>query len=222
MKKLSTCILALVFAAGSSAALGAPDHGDRHGKGAKHHKGDKYYTVGPRQNIARLEHPRHKNKHARVHRDKHERKHAREHRRHKKAKEHRREHRKWRKHRWDHRYNRSFGYRYGHRYGHHRYDRHYDRGWRYDSWHHKPWKYKHRRWDRHYYGDYLGAALIGSALTYSFYHTHGAAVCDDRHDDRHDPHYREGGYGEVVGCHRIEQLSDGSEVRVDVPLSECR
>ena len=192
MKKVSTCILALVFAAGSSMALGGPGHGDRHHKGDRYYHAKKDYRAGPYRNVPRIEHAR---KH---------RKHAREHRRYQAAKEHRRQHRKyrkWRNHRWDHRY------------GHH--------GWGYRSWHHKPWKHKHRRYGHRYYGDYLGAALVGSALTHSLYHTHKDRVVHIHHDNGSSYHDKQDGYSEVVGCFRVEQLEDGSEVRVDLPLSEC-
>lgn len=75
----------------------------------------------------------------------------------------------------------------------------------------------------HYYypSAYLGAALIGSAINYSLYHQHNGATCYDNHSsDRNRSSDRN--YSEVVGCHRIERLADGSERRVDVPLSQCK
>jgi hypothetical protein len=71
-----------------------------------------------------------------------------------------------------------------------------------------------------YYASYLGAALIGSALTYSLYHTHNGAYCYDNHGG--DRYQLRSSVTEVVGCHRIVRLPDGSERRVEVPLSECR
>lgn len=187
MKKLSTCLLALVIAGGSSMAMGAPHQGERHHKGEhRHQKHD--FKVGRHHDVHRIERGRHHNKH------------LREHRRHHAAKEHRRHHRKWRdhrRHRWDH------------------------YGWRYNGWDHRPWRRHHWRHGG-YYGDYVGAAILGSALTFSLYHRHNGAICYDRHDDRHDPYYREGRRTDVVGCHRIERLADGTEVRVDVPLEECQ
>lgn len=72
----------------------------------------------------------------------------------------------------------------------------------------------------YYYPSYLGAALIGSAVTSSLYHSHSGERCYDNHVD---DQYRQGSSSnrEVVGCHRIEMLADGSERRVEVPMSQC-
>jgi hypothetical protein len=72
----------------------------------------------------------------------------------------------------------------------------------------------------YYYPSYLGAALIGSALTTSLYHSHNGARCYQNHAD---DQYRQSSSSnrEVVGCHRIEVLADGSERRVEVPMSQC-
>lgn len=107
-------------------------------------------------------------------------------------------------HRDDRHYGRHYGHRYGHRYGHY-----------------KP--YRQPRYYRGYYRpdypSYLGAALFGSAITYSLLHTHNGAHCNDNHGG---DYYRQSNRStEVVGCHRIERLPDGSEVRVEVPMSQC-
>lgn len=185
MKKASSCILALVLAVGSSVALGAPGHGDRHHKDARQHRADKHHKVGRHHDVPRMSHSA-----------RHHKKQLRHHRKHQVQKRHLRHHKK------------HHGWHYQ------RWDRH---GWRHDGWRRHSWNH-----GRRYYGDYLGAALVGSALTYSFYHLHGGAVCYDHHDDRRSTGYRDRGYSEVVGCHRIERLEDGTEVRVDVPLSQCR
>lgn len=201
MKKVSSCILALMLALGSSIVVAAPGHGDRDHKGAKHHRGHKDYKVGRHHNMPRIEHSaRHKNKH--------HRKHARHYRKHEIAKAHRqhhRKHRQWRHQRWD----RHLGYRNGWRYNH----------WDHRGKHHRNWHHSRRHYRGGHYSDYLGAALVGSALTYSLYHLHDGAVCYDSHPEPRDRHYRS---SEVVGCHRIERHADGSQVRVDVPMAECR
>ncbi len=91
--------------------------------------------------------------------------------------------------------------------------------------HHSPNRYSRGFYRPSFYGhSYLRAALIGSALSYRFYHQHSGAVCYDSHGsdlrgrDRYEPRTS---YSEVVGCHRIERLSDGSQRRVDVPRSQC-
>lgn len=112
---------------------------------------------------------------------------------------------------------RHHGYDRHHYYRKRDYQRHYYRPHHYGSRHY--WGYAPRYYGpRYYYPSYLGAALVGSALTYSLYHTHSGALCYDRHET--GTTYSSPA-SEVVGCHRIEQLPDGSERRVDVPLSEC-
>ena len=103
----------------------------------------------------------------------------------------------------------------GHKYGHHNYRRHHYKHYRpYRGPRHYGGYYR----PNNYYPSYLGAALIGSALTYSLYHTHNGAYCYENHgNDR----YQQGNYSEVVGCHRMERLPDGSERRVEVPMSQC-
>lgn len=72
----------------------------------------------------------------------------------------------------------------------------------------------------YYYPSYLGAALIGSALTTSLYHSHNGQSCYENHAD--DQYRRNSSSNrEVVGCHRIEILADGSERRVEIPMSQC-
>jgi hypothetical protein len=103
----------------------------------------------------------------------------------------------------------------GHNYKHG--GQHYNRHW-------SPPRYRrynnHYRYD-YYYPSYLGAALVGSALNYSLYHTHNGASCYDNHSSNQSQP-RSGNYSEVVGCYRTERLSDGSERRVDVPMSQCQ
>lgn len=98
--------------------------------------------------------------------------------------------------------------------------RHY-RGKHYGHSHHK---YYRGRWAPRYRGSYyyydasryLGSALVGAAVSYALFHNHNGAVCYDSHSR---------GYGstnyEVTGCHRIETLPDGSQRRVEVPMSAC-
>jgi hypothetical protein len=106
-------------------------------------------------------------------------------------------------------------------YGNH-YQSHYRHGY---SRHHGSSHYRHGFYRPSFYGhSYLGAALIGSAFSYSLYHQHNGAVCYDNHgsdirgSDRYEPR---ASYSEVVGCHRIERLPDGTQRRVDVPRSQC-
>ena len=135
------------------------------------------------------------------------------------------------------------GHKYGHsnhgkhqgkHYKHHKHKKHYKQHKRYKHGkhygHHGHYGYYrpyrgHRYYGGYYHPDYaypsyLGAALIGSALTYSLFHTHNGTYCYDNHGNNN---YRQsnGRYSEVVGCHRIEQLPDGSERRIEVPMSQC-
>ncbi|MBE9539555.1 MAG: hypothetical protein IMF06_10760 [Proteobacteria bacterium] len=107
----------------------------------------------------------------------------------------------------------------GHNGGHH----YQSRG--HHGYHYRPYRHygRHSAYYRpHYnYPNYLGAALLGSALSYSLYHTHNGVSCYDKHAYDRYPQ-RTGGYSEVVGCHRIERLPDGSERRIEVPLSQCQ
>jgi len=81
-----------------------------------------------------------------------------------------------------------------------------------------PWSYRGYR-PGYYYPPYAGA-LIGSAISFSLFHTHEGAYCYEDHG-RRDQRYRDSGRREIVGCHRIERLPDGRERRIEVPLSEC-
>ncbi|MFT4824308.1 MAG: hypothetical protein ACJAUG_002094 [Halioglobus sp.] len=73
----------------------------------------------------------------------------------------------------------------------------------------------------YYPSAYLGAALIGSAISYNRYHQHNGASCyDDHSNDSRQSSNRN--YSEIVGCHRIERLADGSERRVEVPRAQCQ
>lgn len=112
----------------------------------------------------------------------------------------------------------------GHQNGHYNHGKHHYSNRTHHYKHYRPYRgpryyggYYH---PNYYYPSYLGAALIGSALTYSLYHTHNGAYCYDNH--RNDSYQqRSGSYSEVVGCHRMERLPDGSERRVEVPMSQC-
>jgi len=103
------------------------------------------------------------------------------------------------------------GHGHGYKHGHHR-----------DHWYPRPhhtrvYYYSHPDYDRDYYYP-LGAALIGAAISYSFYHAHDGVRCYESHGTSYSvPSVRT----EVVGCHRIERYPDGSERRVEVPPSEC-
>ena len=101
------------------------------------------------------------------------------------------------------------GYRNKHRVRHYNHYRPYRNNFYYGSYY-RP---------NYFYPSYLGAALVGSALTSSLYHTHNGERCNDRHAD--SDYRQSSGNREVVGCHRIEVLADGSERRVEVPMSQC-
>ncbi|MFT7289433.1 MAG: hypothetical protein ACI87W_003567, partial [Halieaceae bacterium] len=115
------------------------------------------------------------------------------------------------------------GYQQTH-YKSHRNGQRWDRGrgnaYRGGYWRHG--RYYNPRYS--YYGPYggwgqayLGGALLGSAITYGLSHNH--ATCNDS-SHNHDPDgYREGPRYEIEGCYRIEKLPDGSERRVELPLS---
>jgi len=110
--------------------------------------------------------------------------------------------------------------------GKHR-DKHWEKHWKHDrhpGYRYRSWKPDRpsihiHRYERPDYSAYLGAALIGSAITYSLSHSHDGVRCDERHDYR-EREYRDRRY-EIIGCHRVERFADGSERRVRVPLSEC-
>ncbi len=112
---------------------------------------------------------------------------------------------------------------HGHNSGKH-YDRDYHHGgkhWRggptYNVYVARPY-YRHRVYYRPYYYP-LGAALAGAAVSYSLYHTHDGLRCNEVHSNvGYSP---AGSSSEVVGCYRIEHYPDGSERRVDLPVSEC-
>lgn len=103
--------------------------------------------------------------------------------------------------------------------------------------HHYDKRHSHQRWQppghrvtqihrhyRHDYSGYLGAALLGSAITYTLFHQHNGADCHDSHGYRDSRDYRDrySNRYDVVGCHRIERFADGRERRVRVPLAQCR
>lgn len=101
--------------------------------------------------------------------------------------------------------------------------RHSWRHSRYYGWHYPN---RHRlRYRYDYYPSVLGASLIGTVIGHHLYHLHDGAICYDRHTGHHDNLEHKdnpsSGYSETVGCHRVEQLTDGTERRVEVPLSEC-
>ena len=110
--------------------------------------------------------------------------------------------------------------------------RYYSHGY-YKPYKHSGWKYGWNHGYRYYrphYPNYVGAALLGSALNYSLYHSHQGVACYDRHDNVNysDRSYSDRSYSnqnysnsQVVGCHRIERRPDGTEVRVEVPMDQC-
>ena len=111
----------------------------------------------------------------------------------------------------------------GHKYGNHHNGRHrYNYNRRHNYRHYRPFRggryYGGYYRPNYYYPSYLGAALIGSAITYSLYHTHNGAYCYDSHGN---DSYRRSSGSEVVGCHRMERQPDGSQRRVEVPMSQC-
>ena len=109
-------------------------------------------------------------------------------------------------------------YSSGHHYKHRSHNNHFYKS----HSHRKHHRYSHGYYrPRHFAHSYLGAALVGSALTHSLYHTHNGARCYDNHsNDRYRQRTEE--YSEVVGCHRIERLADGSERRVELPMEQCQ
>lgn len=110
-------------------------------------------------------------------------------------------------HRWDRRDRRAY------RHGYWRQGRYYAPRYYYRGWGANPY----RGWGQ----AYLGGAILGSALTYSVVNNH--ADCDDhRHNHSADGYHRDGPRYEIEGCYRIEQLPDGRERRIELPLSECR
>ena len=99
---------------------------------------------------------------------------------------------------------------YEHNYGHWR-GQHYE--------HYTPYRYYRGHYHHDYYPSYVGAALLGSAITYILFHTHDGEYCSDNHG--YDSYRQSSRSIEVVGCHRIERFPDGSERRVEVPMSQC-
>jgi hypothetical protein len=126
----------------------------------------------------------------------------------------------------DHRGNYGKGHDNGNHNGHgnssyKNYNKGYNMGHSYHVYYHgypRVYYYPRPNYDRYYYYP-LGAALIGSAVNYSLYHTHDGARCYENHQT--SSYSPAGADPEVVGCHRIERYPDGTERRVDVPLSEC-
>ncbi len=121
-------------------------------------------------------------------------------------------------------YDDNRGQHYKHKKHHHKHKKHH---YKHRKHHYKNYyrghhnRFYNRRYyaPGYYYPSYLGAALIGSALTSSLYHTHSGERCYQNHSDNQ---YRQSSSNrEVVGCHRIEILADGSERRVEVPMSQC-
>ncbi len=105
--------------------------------------------------------------------------------------------------------------------GGHHYN-HYSRGHRnhYYRGHRNHHYYRRYSPPGYYYPSYLGAVLMGSALSTSLYNNRNG---EGRYDDRSNNQYQGSSSSnrEVVGCHRIEILADGSEQRVEVPMSQC-
>jgi hypothetical protein len=101
-------------------------------------------------------------------------------------------------------------------------DHHYDHGYGHHYGHYIPYR-QHRYYSGYYrpnyYPSYVGAALLGSAITYILFHTHDGEHCSDNHG--YDGYPQSSRSSEVVGCHRIELFPDGSERRVEVPMSQC-
>lgn len=99
------------------------------------------------------------------------------------------------------------------------YNRSYNRHYSYDGF--RGYRGGHHYRNRYYPSAYFGAALIGSAISYNLYHQHNGASCYDDHSNDHN-RSRNRTYSEVVACHRIERLADGSERRVEMPRSQCQ
>lgn len=95
-------------------------------------------------------------------------------------------------------------------------------GQHFDQYRHPPRHgYRGGYYRPSYYPSYFGAALLGSAFAYSLYHTHNGASCYEAHSTARYQQ-RTSRNSEVIGCHKVEQLADGSERRVDVPMSQCQ
>ena len=102
--------------------------------------------------------------------------------------------------------------------GHGKHHGSYNKHWGHHNSHHRGYGGGYFRGGYNYPG-YFGAALVGAALTAKLYHTHNGARCYDRHPEN----YRSSrSYSEVSGCYRTERFADGSERRVELPLSQCR
>jgi hypothetical protein len=211
MKMLSAIGLAAVLAV-SASAVSAERHGKSHHKKGWSSSQQKYDRPGHRGRPEVRDH--------RGHNSSHSRKVTVSHNYYAGHKGHAGRHYSARYRGYSHGYHPSNKSRhYVYRPSHHRY-------------HHGARPYRHH--SSHYRRDnvfpaLLGAAIVGSVINHSLYHTHGGAVCYDKHSDasysNYDNAYNSGsrsvGYSEVSGCHRIERMPDGSERRVDVPISQC-
>ncbi|MCR9104909.1 MAG: hypothetical protein NXI15_06450 [Gammaproteobacteria bacterium] len=78
----------------------------------------------------------------------------------------------------------------------------------------------HWRHGTRYYAPALGAVITGSIISHRLYHRHRGVVCYERHNLYPGSH-RHAGHTEIAGCHRIERLPNGTQRRVEVPLSQC-
>ena len=110
---------------------------------------------------------------------------------------------------WDSHHGQYYSPRRHHRYY---YKPHYRRNYYQGYRHYRPYR-------QDYYGSYLGAALLGSALTSGLHHNHNGNSCYQDHSNGRNTSLEN---REVIGCHRIERLPDGTERRVEVPMSQCQ
>ncbi|MFT4519911.1 MAG: hypothetical protein ACI9JM_002310 [Halioglobus sp.] len=194
--------LALLLAIGTAPALAGQKQGDRHQGASKHQNSGKHISKSHNSRVGK-HHSR--NKHISK---SHDSRAGRHHSRNKHISV-------------THNSRVSTGHRRGGHYRNRGYKPRYYGGYRHNGrGHHRRYQSSWYFGTRPYYSPFFGAALVSGAITHSLYHLHDGATCYDRHETD----YRDGGsrnYSEVAGCHRIEQLSDGTQRRVEVPISQC-
>ena len=125
--------------------------------------------------------------------------------------------------RWDNRSHWDRWERRQHRIQRRQFRRYNNRVWRHNRAWRNRWFYGPRfRYDYYPHGHigwrsgFATGALLGSSVNVTQFHNDG----DHRYCD-HEPADRNRGSGQISGCYRIERLPDGSERRIELPLSDC-
>ncbi|MEM1144385.1 MAG: hypothetical protein AAGI88_17530 [Pseudomonadota bacterium] len=93
--------------------------------------------------------------------------------------------------------------------------RHHRRAWN-NRWRNRWYYHPRYRYDYYPFGwrsGFATGAIIGSSI-------HRDRFYDDR--DRRDRDRITQDRGEISGCFKVERLPDGSERRIELPLSDCR